>query len=225
MITARCPARNRRIAGCGRAADACQIVATIGPCAGEAPMKSCAGMRQCDVGIARHPVSRALWRPLRHPAKAPSRARATRRDFEMVFFTGNVGMRRLLVAVGLTAAMAGGAQGEIFKIPEEKAAISIDVPDGWSPNLSDDTIDMTSPDRAIFFWLTVEKEADAAAVKAEALKAIIRNGMKIDQATVKEAASPFAGLDSTEWVYSATDNGQPRLVKIRATRLADNRFI
>jgi hypothetical protein len=146
------------------------------------------------------------------------------RDFETAIFSGNVCMRRLLLAFGLVA-MADIAQAEIFKIPEEKAAISIDVPDGWSPNLSDDTIDMTSPDRAIFFWLTVEKEADAAAVKAEALKAIIRNGMKIDQATVKEAASPFAGLDSTEWVYSATDNGQPRLVKIRATRLADNRFI
>ncbi|MEP6836524.1 MAG: hypothetical protein ABJA75_00615 [Bradyrhizobium sp.] len=134
-------------------------------------------------------------------------------------------MRRLLLAVGLTMAMADIAQAEVFKVPEEKAAISLDAPDGWSPNLSDDTIDMTSPDRAIFFWLTVEKEADAAAVRAEALKAIIRNGMKVDQATVKEAASPFAGLDSTEWVYSATDNGQPRLVKIRATKLADNRFI
>ncbi len=134
-------------------------------------------------------------------------------------------MRRLLLAIGLTLAMAGMAQAEVFKIPEEKAAISIDVPDGWSPNLSDDTIDLTSPDRTIFFWITVEKEADAAAVKAEAMKAIVRNGMKIDQASVKESAGPFAGLESTESVYSATDNGQPRLVKIRATKLADNRFI
>jgi hypothetical protein len=63
----------------------------------------------------------------------------------------------------------------------------------------------------VFFWLTVEKEADVAAVKAKALKALTRNGLKIDQAGVKESTSAFAGIDSTESVYSAiADNGQPR---------------
>src|ERR1700755_2475012 len=105
---------------------------------------------------------------------------------------------------------SGLAQAGVFKIPEEGAkAISIEVPDTWNPNLSDDTIDTASPDRAVFFWLTVEKEADAAAVKAEAMKALTRNGLKIDQAGVKESTSAFAGIDSTEWVYSAVaDHGQ-----------------
>jgi hypothetical protein len=139
-------------------------------------------------------------------------------------------MRRFLFAIGLTGFLtvflAGLAQAGVFKIPEEGAtAISIDVPDSWNPNVSDDTIDTASPDRAVFFWLTVEKEADVAAVKAEALKALTRNGLKIDLAGVKESTSAFAGIDSTEWVYSATDNGQPRTVKIRATALGNNRFI
>ena len=188
MIAAGSAARDRRIAGRGRAVSACQIVATIGPRPGDAPITLRASARPCDVGTGRH----------RHQARArsgdrstvllkPARARdEAQRDFEIEVFPGKVCMRRLLLALGLIA-MADIAQAEIFKIPEEKAAISIDAPDGWSPNLSDDTIDMTSPDRAVFFWLTVEREADAAAVKAEALKAITRNGMKIDQATVKEA--------------------------------------
>ena len=135
-------------------------------------------------------------------------------------------MRRLLLAIGLTAVMAGIAQAGVFKIPEEKPAISIDVPDNWNPNISDDTIDTASPDRAVFFWLTVEKEADAAAVKAEALKALTRNGLKIDQAGVKESTNAFAGIDSTEWVYSAVaDHGQPQAVKIRAVAIGNNRFI
>jgi hypothetical protein len=78
----------------------------------------------------------------------------------------------------------------------------------------------------VFFWLTVEKEADVAAVKAKALKALTRNGLKIDQAGVKESTSAFAGIDSTESVYSAiADNGQPRTVKIRAVAIGNNRFI
>src|SRR5580704_4453291 len=100
-------------------------------------------------------------------------------------------MRRFLFAIGLTGFLtvflAGLAQAGVFKIPEEGAtAISIDVPDSWNPNVSDDSIDTASPDRAVFFWLTVEKEADVAAVKAEALKALTRNGLKIDLAGVKE---------------------------------------
>jgi hypothetical protein len=140
-------------------------------------------------------------------------------------------MRRLLFAIGLTGFLAvflaGAAQAGVFKIPEEGAtAISIEVPDTWNPNVSDDTIDTASPDRAVFFWLTVEKEADAAAVKAEAMKALTRNGLKIDQAGVKESTSAFAGINSTEWVYSAiADNGQPRTVKIRAAAIGNNRFI
>ncbi len=140
-------------------------------------------------------------------------------------------MRRFLFAFGLTGlltvALAGMAQAGVFKIPEEGAkAISIEVPDTWNPNVSDDTIDTASPDRAVFFWLTVEKEADTAAVKAEALKALTRNGLKIDQAGVKESTSAFAGIDSTEWVYPAVaDHGQPQTVKIRAVAIGNNRFI
>lgn len=140
-------------------------------------------------------------------------------------------MRRFLFAFGLTGlltvSLAGLAQAGVFKIPEEGAkAISIEVPDTWNPNLSDDTIDTASPDRAVFFWLTVEKEADTAAVKAEALKALTRNGLKIDQAGAKESTSAFAGIDSTEWVYPAVaDHGQPQTVKIRAVAIGNNRFI
>jgi hypothetical protein len=140
-------------------------------------------------------------------------------------------MRRLLFVIGLTGFLtvflAGLAQAGVFKIPEEGAtAISIEVPDSWNPNLSDDTIDTASPDRAIFFWLTVEKEADVAAVKAEALKALTRNGLEIDQAGVKESTNAFAGIDSTESIYSAiADNGEPRTVKIRAVAIGNNRFI
>jgi hypothetical protein len=146
-------------------------------------------------------------------------------------FSGNVSMRRLLFTIGLmgflTVSMAGLAQAGVFKIPEEGAkAVTIEVPDTWNPNVSDDTIDTASPDRAVFFWLTVEKEADVAAVKAEALKALTRNGLKIDQAGVKESTSAFAGIDSTEWVYSAVaDNGQPQTVKVRAVSIGNNRFI
>ena len=140
-------------------------------------------------------------------------------------------MRRLLFAIGLTGLLtvplAGLAQAGVFKIPEEGAkAISIEVPDTWNPNVSDDTIDTASPDRAVFFWLTVEKEADTVAVKAEALKALTRNGLKIDQAAVKESTGAFAGIDSTEWVYPAVaDHGQPQTVKIRAVAIGNNRFI
>jgi hypothetical protein len=140
-------------------------------------------------------------------------------------------MRRLLFAIGLTGfltiSLAGLAHAGVFKLPEEgTAAISIEVPDAWNPNVSDDTIDTASPDRAVFFWLTVEKEADAAAVKAEALKALTRNGLKIDLAGVKESTSAFAGADSTEWVYPAVaDHGQPQTVKVRAVAIGNNRFI
>jgi len=146
--------------------------------------------------------------------------------FRLGDLMGICSMRRLVLAFFSTMAMTGFAQAGVFKVPEEKSAISIEVPDSWNPNVSDDTIDTASPDRAVFFWLIVEKEADAAAVKAEAVKALTRNGLKIDQAGVKESTSAFAGIDSTEWVYSAVaDHGQAQTVKIRAVALGNNRFI
>ena len=135
-------------------------------------------------------------------------------------------MRQLLLTIGLTVLMAGMAQAEIFKIPEDGVGFSIEVPDSWNPNVSDNMIDTTSPDRVIFFWLAVEKKPDVAAVRAAALKALTRNGMKIDQASAKESTGAFAGLDSTEAQYSATDNNnQPRLVRIRTAQLDGKRFL
>jgi len=140
-------------------------------------------------------------------------------------------MRRLLFAIGLTGfltvALAGLARAGVFKVPEEAAtAVTIEVPDSWNPNVSDNTIDTASPDHAVFFWLTVEKGVDVAAVKAKALKSLTRNGLKIDQAGVKESTSAFAGIDSTEWTYSAiADHGQPQTVKVRAVAIGNNRFI
>ena len=135
-------------------------------------------------------------------------------------------MRWLQLTIGLTVLMAGMAQAEVFKIPEEGVGFSIEVPDSWNPNVSDNMIDTTSPDRVIFFWLAVEKKPDVATVRAAALKALTRNGMKIDQAGAKETTSAFAGLDSTEAQYSATDNNnQPRLVRIRTAQLDGKRFL
>jgi hypothetical protein len=135
-------------------------------------------------------------------------------------------MRLLLLTIGLTVLMAGMAQAEVFRIPEEGTGFSIEVPDTWNPNVSDNMIDTTSPDRVIFFWLAIEKKPDVAAVKAAALKALTRNGMKIDQASAKESTGAFAGLDSTEAQYSATDNNnQPRLVRIRTAKLDAKRFL
>ena len=135
-------------------------------------------------------------------------------------------MARFFLAIGFTVLVAAMAHAGAFQIPDGDApAISIEVPDTWHPNLSDDTIDATSPDRTVFLWLTVEKAADAAAVKAKAMKSLTRNGMKIDPASIKEGAVAFAGLDSTDTQYVATENGQPRLVRIRASRLDAKRFI
>ena len=139
-------------------------------------------------------------------------------------------MRRLLFAIGLmvlTVSLTDVVQAGVFKVPEEAAtAVTIEVPDNWNPNLSDDMIDTSSPDRAVFFWLTVKKAADVAAVKADALKALTRNGLKIDQAGVKELTGAFAGIDSTEWVYSAVaDHGQAQTVKVRAFAISSTRFV
>ena len=135
-------------------------------------------------------------------------------------------MRQLLLTIGLTILMTSFAQAEVFKIPEEGTGFSIEVPDSWNPNVSDNMIDTTSPDRVIFFWLAVEKKSDVATVKASALKALTRNGMKIDQASARETTVAFAGLDSTEAQYAATDNNnQPRLVRIRTAQLDGKRFL
>jgi hypothetical protein len=69
----------------------------------------------------------------------------------------------LLSAIGIFLLVNGPARAGIVSIPEEKPAISVEIPDSWKPESTDKGIACESPDQVatIFFEVTSSKELDA----------------------------------------------------------------
>ena len=89
-------------------------------------------------------------------------------------------MSRSMIAAAILSFLAiGAAHADVFDVPYEHPALTIDVPGSWNPNHSEDGVDAAAPDNTLFFSIYTTAAGGATAVQSESLAILSRNGMKI----------------------------------------------
>ena len=133
--------------------------------------------------------------------------------------------RKLFAALLLALTLAVPARAA-FDVPYEKPALAISVPGRWNPNHSDIGVDAAAPDNALFFSIYVMTAKNAQAVQADSVAMLKRNGMTLDEKSVRRTEmNLFAGLVWVQSDYAATEDGKPRMVRVEAAPLPDGRYV
>ncbi|CAL77091.1 hypothetical protein; putative signal sequence [Bradyrhizobium sp. ORS 278] len=120
-------------------------------------------------------------------------------------------MRTLIAALSIMAITTAAVAGT-FGVPYEKSAFTITVPDGWSPNHSEDGVDAAAPGNTFFMSIYTFDGDNCAAARDDVVAMLTRNGMTIDRASAKESAQPLAGLQGTATQYAATEDKKARQI-------------
>lgn len=118
--------------------------------------------------------------------------------------------------------ISGVAVAGTFEVPNEAPALTVTVPDNWRPNHSEDGVDAASPDNSVFFSIATFAAGDCAAARDDAVKFLTRNGMTIDLPSATVSAWRLAGVQTTQTLYSAEEDGKAKQVMITVAPLSAN---
>jgi hypothetical protein len=135
-------------------------------------------------------------------------------------------MNRVRLAVlGLSlSVLPVAAQAKVFELPDEKPAITVTLPDAWSPEEIDKGAQATSPDSSIYVALEIEKAKDTQKAVADALIWLKKKGVKFDQSSQRKKEGEINGLPVVHIEFDGRDDDGPTLVTLSVFVLSGDRI-
>jgi hypothetical protein len=125
-------------------------------------------------------------------------------------------MRRLsvafaLLALGLAPSLAVAGT---FPVPAENPIATVSIPDSWSPNAYEGGVEGTSSDGKLYVAFETVDAADVKSATEEGLKYYIKNGVTIDQASMKTKDIKINKLDAFDLSFTGKDKDGPANISL-----------
>ncbi len=123
-------------------------------------------------------------------------------------------MKLLLISLALALAIPGVGYAKTFKIGEGTPVASIMIPDSWSPEEIDNGVEGTSKDGETYVAAEVVAAKDISVAVDDGLKYFMKNGVKIDPATLEKKELKMNGYDAVDLQGKGTDKDGPTHVSL-----------
>jgi hypothetical protein len=137
-------------------------------------------------------------------------------------------MKRLSVAfalLGLCLAPAFAFAGT-FPIPAENPIATVSIPDSWGPNAYEGGVEGTSADGKLYVAFESVDAADVKTATEEGLKYYIKNGVTIDQASMKTKDIKINNLDAFDLSFTGKDKDGPANISLTLVKTnANGKFL
>ena len=92
-----------------------------------------------------------------------------------------------------------------FPIPAENPIATVSIPDSWSPNAYDGGVEGTSADGKLYVAFESVAANDVKSATEEGLKYYIKNGVEIDQSSMKTKDIKINSLDAFDLSFTGKD--------------------
>ncbi len=126
----------------------------------------------------------------------------------------------IIVAIMATTATSG--VGATFKLPEDRPAVSLALPDAWQPELIDKGVQGQTPDGDVYFSAEITKTVSDMNAIMDGTDAMLKeHKVKLDNASRKESKFDLNGLPADQMIYQARDGKGPAIVSITFVSLKD----
>ena len=113
-----------------------------------------------------------------------------------------------------------------FPIPAENPIATVSIPDSWSPNAYDGGVEGTSADGKLYVAFESVAANDVKSATEEGLKYYIKNGVEIDQSSMKTKDIKINSLDAFDLSFTGKDKDGPANISLTLVKTnSANRFL
>ena len=116
-------------------------------------------------------------------------------------------LRSAVVALILLTPAAAFAK--TFPVPAEDPVATVTIPDGWEPKDYDGGVEATSPDGAVYVAVEEVLANDVGSTAEEGVKFFAKQGVEIDEKSLKTQDIKINGLPAFDMTMSGTDKNGP----------------
>ena len=132
----------------------------------------------------------------------------------------NIKFLRNFALASILALASAGAQAETYTLPDNKAVVSITIPDGWDRTELDNGVEATSPDKGVYIAAEMVATSNVETAIKEAIKYLTDNGVVLDQATMKKKDAKFGAFDAIDVQWEGKDEDGPTQVSVSVVIIA-----
>jgi hypothetical protein len=115
----------------------------------------------------------------------------------------------LVMCLAPTLAIAG-----TFPVPAENPIATVTIPDSWGPAAYDGGVEGTSADGKLYVAFESVDAADVKTATEEGLKYYIKNGVVIDQASLKTKDIKINNLEAFDLSFTGKDKDGPANISL-----------
>ena len=136
-------------------------------------------------------------------------------------------IKATLIAAALFACSTQLASAGTIKIPKDKPAMTVSVPDSWKPEPTDDGIAIESPDQVATIFFEVTSAKDIAELISDNVEWLTKEQkVKISEDTKKEGEFSANGMDwkKVSWDGESKEWG-PSSVGFMFTKVGGNKVL
>lgn len=134
-------------------------------------------------------------------------------------------MKKLLLALVLTTALALPGLAKTYKLPKEDSIVSIDIPKGWKVEASDESLDVTSDDDEVYMNLEINDDESLEGAIEETIGYLKKNKVKIDKSTEKKGEGKFGPFDATSIQWTGTDADGPTHISLTFVQISKKQVL
>lgn len=127
-----------------------------------------------------------------------------------------------ILATGLT--LAEPVQAKNFTIGDPPIAV-VTLPDAWKPRVYDEGVEANAPDGGAYVAVEAVKIADVATATKEGIKYFQKNGVTLDQSTMKKKDTKINGYEAVDVTWSGKDKDGPTNVSLTFVVLSDTQSV
>lgn len=136
-------------------------------------------------------------------------------------------MSRLATAVLATFLIAPiGANAKTFPVPSDDPIATVSIPDKWEPHDYDGGVEATSTDGAVYVAAEAVKAKDAGEAAGEAVVWFAKQGVTIDEKSLKTQDVKINGMAGFDMVMTGKDKDGPTTVDMTLVKTnSDTRLL
>jgi hypothetical protein len=134
-------------------------------------------------------------------------------------------MKRLLLTVLISAALALPGLAKVYKIPKEDSVVSVDIPKGWKVEYAEDSLDITSDDEEVYLNLEVNDSESLEGAIEETIGYLKKNKVKVDKSTEKKGEGKFGPFSASSIQWDGTDADGPTHISLTFVEISKKKVL
>lgn len=134
-------------------------------------------------------------------------------------------MRTILITIALIVTLPISSFAKTFKLGDAAPVASIMIPDSWSPEEIDNGVEGTSKDGETYVAAEVVDAKNIDEAVEDGLKYFLKNGVKIDPATLEKKEGKMSGFDSVTLQGKGTDKDGPTHISLTLVIVSGEKIV